>query len=135
MAIPRPLSLLAVRQPVPAVIVTAAVAALGAVILGEYELTGARPLYAGVIFGLAVGEALATLLRRHDRYLLAAAALLAEAGLVWATWISTGRDLGLAAGTAWAGVVLGAVAAPLWLTSAGRRGARNPDEPAPAPGG
>lgn len=109
--------------------------ALAAVILGEYELSGARPLYAGVIFGLAVGEVLATLLRRADRYLLGAAALLAQAGLVWATWISTGRDLGAASATAWIGIVLGAAAAPLWLTSAGRRGARTPDEPAPAPGG
>lgn len=111
------------------------VAALGAVILGEYELRGARPLYAGAIFGLAVGEVLATLVRRADPYLLAAAALLAEAGLVWATWISTGRDLGLASGTAWAGIVIGTVTAPLWLTSAGRRATRSPDEPAPAPGG
>lgn len=123
------------RAPVPAVLLAALVAALGAVILGEYELAGARPLYAGVIFGLAVGEVLATLLRRRDPYLLGAAALLSQAGLVWATWISTGRDLGLASGTAWAGIVLGAVAAPLWLTSAGRRGARSPDEPAPTPGG
>jgi len=124
-----------VRAPVPAVVVAAVVAALAAVILGEYELSGARPLYAGAIFGLAVGEVLATLVRRADPYLLGAAALLAEAGLVWATWISTGRDLGLASGTAWAGVVIGTVAAPLWLTSAGRRGASTPDEPAPAPGG
>jgi len=116
------------------VLVAAAVAALGAVILGEYELSGARPLYAGVIFGLAVGEVLATLLRRRDPYLLPAAALVAEAGLVWATWISTGRDLGQASGTAWVGVLLGAVAAPLWLTTAGRRGASSPDGSAPAPG-
>lgn len=119
----------------PAVVVAAVVAAIGAVILGEYELNGARPLYAGAIFGLAVGEVLATLVRRADRYLLGASALLAEAGMVWATWISTGRDLGLASGTAWAGVVIGTIAAPLWLTSAGRRATRTPDAPAPAPGG
>ena len=123
------------RAPVPAVLVAAAVAFVAAVILGEYELVGLRPILAGVLFGVVVGEVLATVARRPDPYLLGAAALLAEAGLVWATWISTGRDLGLAAGTAWGGVVAGAVAAPLWLRSAGRRGARSPDEPAPAPGG
>ena len=123
------------RAPVPAVLVAAVVAALGAVILGEYELVGLRPVLAGVLFGVVVGEVLATLARRGDAYLLGAAALLAEAGLVWATWISTGRDLGLAAGTAWAGVVAGALAAPLWLRSAGRRGARTADGSAPAPGG
>ena len=114
---------------------TLVVAAAAAVILGEYELAGARPLYADVIVGLAVGEVLATLLRRGDRYLLGAAALVTEAGLVWGTWISTGRDLGSASTTAWIGIVLGTLAAPLWLTTAGRRGARTPDGPAPAPGG
>lgn len=123
------------RAPVPAVAVTILLVALGAVILGEYELAGARPLYAGVIFGIVVGEVLATLVRRGDRYLFGAAALLAQAGLVWATWISTGRDLASASATAWVGMALGAAAAPLWLTSASRRGARSPDDEAPAPGG
>lgn len=123
------------RAPVPAVLVAAVVAGLAAVVLGEYELVGSRALLSGLIFGVAVGEVLATLVRRSDAYLLGAAALLAEAGLVWATWISTGRDLGEAAPVAWVAVALGAAAAPLWLRTAGRRGARSPDEPAPAPGG
>lgn len=123
------------RAPVPAVLVAAAVAALGAVILGEYELAGLRPLLAGLLFGVTVAEVVATLARRADPYLLGAAALLTEAGLVWATWISTGRELGLATPTAWIGVVLGTVVAPLWLRTADRRGARIQDGPAPAPGG
>ena len=113
------------RRPVPAVLVALAVAALGSVILGEYELAGARPILAGLLFGITVAEVLATLARpwAPDPALWAASALITEAGLVWATWISTGHALEQAAPTAWLGVGLGVVAAPFWLRSAGRRGA------------
>jgi hypothetical protein len=124
-----------VRAPVPAAVAAALVAALGAVILGEYELAGFRPLLAGLLFGITVGEVLATVARTTDGYLLGTAALLAEAGLVWATWISTGHDLRDASATAWVGVAVGAAAGPVWLRSAGRRAPRSPDERAPAPGG
>lgn len=123
------------RAPVPAVLVALVAAAVGALLVGEQPLVGVRALLAGVLFGVAIGEAMATMARRADPYLLAAAALVAEAGLVWGTWISSGRDLGVASGWAWAGVVIGTVAAPLWLRSAGPRGAHSPDGPAPAPGG
>lgn len=125
------------RAPVPAVLAALVAAALGAVILGEYELAGVRPLLAGVLFGVAVAEVIASVVRTSDgdARLLAAAALVTEAGLVWATWISTGHELDLASGTAWAGVALGTVSAPLWLRSAGRRGDRTPDGTAPTPVG
>lgn len=123
------------RAPVPAVLVALVVAAIGALLVGEQPLTGYRPLLAGALFGVAVGEVIASISRRSDPELRAAAALVAQAGLVWGTWISNGRDLGDASGSAWVGIVVGAVAAPLWLTSAGPRGARSPDGPAPAPGG
>ena len=122
------------RSPIGGVVVAALVAALGAVVLGEYELIGVRAVVAGLIFGVLVGEVVATVARQGDPALQVAAALLAEAGLVWATWISTGHDLGLASTAAWIGVVLGGGAAALWLRSAGRRGARSPDGSAPAPG-
>ncbi len=123
------------RTPVGAVAVATLVAAAAAVILGEYELVGLRPVLAGLLFGVAVGEVVATVGKTSDRYVLAAVALLAQAGLVWATWISTGHDLGRAAGTAWLGIVAGSVAAPLWLRSAGRRGAHTLVGTTPAPGG
>lgn len=125
------------RAPVPAVVAALLAAALGAVILGEYELAGWRPVAAGVVFGVGVAEVIAGLVPSlgRDRHLLAAAALVTESGLVWATWISTGHHLDLAAGTAWAGVVAGTAVAPLWLRSAGRREGRSPGGPAPAPGG
>ena len=112
------------RRPVPAVLVALAVAALGAVILGEYELAGTRPILAGAVFGVMVAEVLATLARAWAREaaLWAAAALITEAGLVWATWISTGHELDRAAATAWVGIAVGSVASPFWLRSAGRRG-------------
>lgn len=123
------------RQPVVAVLAGVAVAVLGAVILGEYPLAGFTPLVAGPFFGVAVAEATATVGRHSDRFLLAAVALVSQAGLVWAMWISTGHDLHLAPATGWAGVVLGGLAAPLWLKSAGRRGGRSPADSAPAPEG
>lgn len=123
------------RQPVVAVLAGVAVAALGAVVLGEYPLVGLTPLIAGPFFGVAVAEATASVGRHVDRFLLVAVGLVAEAGLVWATWISTGHRLDAASASAWAGVVLGGVVAPLWLRSAGRRGARTPDDSAPAPEG
>jgi hypothetical protein len=123
------------RAPVPAALAALLVAALGAVILGEYPLGGLRPIWAGVLFGVTVAEVLFTVARSGDRFLLGTAALLTEAGLVWATWISTGHDLGAAAATAWLGIVVGAAASAAWLRSAGRRAAHSPDGPAPAPGG
>jgi hypothetical protein len=123
------------RRPLLSVLVGAALAAVGAVILGEYPLVGSTPLVAGLLFGIAVAEAIATVGRTSDGHLRAAAALLTEAGLVWATWISTGHRLRDASSTAWAGVIVGSVAAPLWLRSVGRRGARTPPAPAPPPAG
>jgi hypothetical protein len=121
------------RQPVPAVLVALAVAALGAVVLGEYDLSGTTPLVAGALFGIAVAEVVVTMAQSSDGYLQAAAALVAEAGLVWATWISSGHQLDLAAPTAWVGIALGSVLAPLWLRSVGRRGARSRDGEGPSP--
>lgn len=123
------------RRPVPAVLVALAVAALGAVILGEYELAGARPILAGLLFGVTIAEVMATVARSEagEPEMWAAAALVTEAGLVWATWISTGHELDLAAATAWIGIGVGILAAPLWLRSAGRRATHSPDGTAPAP--
>lgn len=125
------------RTPVSAVLAALLAATLGAIILGEYELVGIRPLLAGLLFGVAVAEIIASVARPtvDDPELLAASALIAEAGLVWATWISTGHELDLASGSAWAGVAVGTIAAALWLKSAGRRGERSRIDPGPSPGG
>ncbi len=122
-------------RPVLALVAGSAAAALGAVILGEYELVGVVPLLAGPIFGVVVSEATATVARARLALLILAVGLLSAAGLVWAVWISTGHSFDQAAGTAWAGVVLGALAAALWFRSGGRRGERSQDRRTPAPGG
>src|SRR5688500_9322456 len=57
----------AMRRPVPAVLVALAAAALGAVILGEHVLGGPRPILAGFLFGVTVAEVLATLARPWAR--------------------------------------------------------------------
>ena len=113
------------RRPVVAVVLSAALAALGAVVLGEYALGGATALVAGALFGVAVAETAASVERVPDRYLEGAVALLAEAGLVWATWISTAHRPSEASPSAWVGVALGAVVAAGWLRGAGRRANRS----------
>ena len=106
-----------------------AVAVVGALILGEYEMVGVVALVAGALYGLAVAEVLAVVGRDAGVPMLVAAAAIAAAGMTWGLWISTGRDFGFATGAGWAGVALGAAAAPLWLRGAARRGERTPSGP------
>ena len=110
-----------------------AVAALGALILGEYELNGVMPVVAGVLFGLAVAEAVVAVGRDVRIALALAAAVFAAAGLVWSAWIAAGRDWDFVTGGRWSSAPIGAVAAALWVRSSGRREAGSPDEPARTP--
>src|SRR5438045_2003418 len=125
------------RAPIPAVVVGLAVAAVGAVILGEYPLVGVRALLAGLVLGVTVAELMAGVARPgpDERYLPFAAGVLAEGGLVWATWISRGHERDTASTAAWIGVGVGMLASLLWFRSAARRGASIADVPAPSPGG
>lgn len=125
-----------------AVLAGAAVAALSALILGEYEFTGSTPYVAGVLFGLLVGEAVLAVAKRGTRALGAATAALAGGGLVWAAWISAGRDWAYVPGVAWLSVAIGVVVGGVRVARAGA-GVRSsappaddsPPEPGPAPGG
>lgn len=111
-----------------ALAVGGAVTAVGAVILGEYELDGLTPVIAGVLFGLVVAEIVSVVARRRDIVVGAASAALSAAGLVWAAWISSGEDWSFVPDMAWVGVALAAAAALLWLRTPGRRGAGTPRE-------
>jgi hypothetical protein len=111
------------------VVAAAAVAGLGAVILGEYPFTGLVVLGEGVLLGLFVAEAVVGAGRRRGVAPAAAAALLTAAGLVWTAWISENHDLGRVAMEGWAAVALGAAAAGLRARSP-RAGAGSPTEPA-----
>ena len=104
-------------------------AALGAVILGEYEFKGITPVVAGILFGLIIAEVMTVAGRTSDLTTALVAAVFSAAGMVWAAWISSGRDWDYVPGGAWVGMVLAALAAAAWIKTPGRRGSRTPKEP------
>lgn len=109
-----------------AVVAGALLAAAGAVLLGEQPLEGFTALVAGALFGTALAELIVSIARYGDAYLGAAAALLTEAGIVWALYIETGHDLDAAAPEAWFAIVVGAVTAVVWLRTSARRVRHSP---------
>ena len=109
-----------------ALVSAALAAALGALILGEYEQAGATPYIAGVLFGLAVAELVLTVAHQATVPLAAGAALVSAGGLGWAAWISSGSGIAPLPAVAYAGVALGAVVAGTWVAVSGRgRGPRS----------
>ena len=92
----------------------AAVAAFAALILGEYELVGFTPYLAGVAFGLVVAEVITSVARRLGVMASAPSAAFAAGGMVWAAWISSGRDWSYVPGGAWVGVALAAACGAGW---------------------
>ncbi len=104
------------------VLLGGAAAALGALILGEYEFTGSLPWVAGPLFGLVIGEVVVEAGgSRHLAVALAAAAL-SFGGIAWAGWIDSTRGLEPVKGAVWASAALAAVAA--LLRTAGVRASR-----------
>lgn len=99
----------------------AAAAAAGAVILGEYELTGFTPVVAGLLFGVIVAEVVTVVGRHRDVVVVGGCAAFSAAGMVWAAWISAGKDWAYVPGGAWFGAALAALAAAAWVKSPGRR--------------
>lgn len=121
-------------RPALALLAGAAVASLGALILGEYEFKGTTPYVAGLLFGLVVAEAIVAVARRGGPALAGAAAALAGGGLVWAAWISSGRDWDYVPGAAWVAVAVGGAVAGVRtgrapVRSSGRPAAGNPPGP------
>jgi len=109
-----------------ALVAGAVTAATGAVILGEYEMTGFTPVVAGLFFGVIVAEVVTVAGRRRDLVTAGACAASAFAGMVWGAWISAGQDHArsrwhIVSGTAWFGVVLAAAAAFFWVRTPERR--------------
>lgn len=124
-------------RPILALVAAAAVGALGAVILGEYEFTGLTVLAAGVVFGLFIAEAALAVNRHGNVRMGVGAGLIGLGAMTWAAWITTFHDLSGLTGTGWAAVALCGLAAG--LRTALRRGpSRSADgtpAPAPAPAG
>ena len=105
----------------------AAVAAFGALVLGESPVTERTALLAGPLFGLAVGEGVLAGAGTPARNLAVPAAVLAAGGLMWGVWISAGRDWSYVGWAAWGAVALGMVVASCWvLRSSGPRAAGSP---------
>jgi hypothetical protein len=98
----------------------AAVALLGALVLGEYEFEGWLPVGAGALFGLVVAEVAGSVGRRHTVGYGVVVAVVAGAGLVGAGLISAGPAE--VPGGVWVATAVGAVVALVWV--AGLRGRR-----------
>jgi hypothetical protein len=101
--------------------VGAAAAALGALILGEYEFNGATPYLAGLLFGIAIAEVILAVARASTRPLAVVAAVETGLGVLWAAWISSGRGLTPIQPAAYAGIVLGVVVGGVWTLVPTRR--------------
>jgi hypothetical protein len=106
-------------------VVAVLVAALGGLIMGEYELRGLMALLAGVLFGLAVAEAAITVGRSSGWLLVGAAGVAAFAGLTWAAYIDAGDSLGRIATMRWIGSALALLSAAWWVRALGSRPVRS----------
>ncbi|MHB8464417.1 MAG: hypothetical protein ACYDH6_01175 [Acidimicrobiales bacterium] len=117
---PQPLEPSSLRQAL-AVVVAAAVTAVGALILGEYDFKGTTPYVAGFLFGLVVAEVVLTVARLGRPVLAAAAAALSGLGMLWAAWISSGRGVSPIPGGAYLGMLLAMAVAGGWVVAPTRR--------------
>jgi hypothetical protein len=118
-------------RPLLALAAGAVVSALGANILGEYEFEGVTPLFAGLLFGLALGEVVATVGRQRTWPLAVATAAIAGAGSWWAARISTSFGLLPLPWEAWAATALAAFAGLLRLRPRSTPAGDSPPPPAP----
>ena len=107
------------RAPV-AVICAVAAAALGALILGEYEFTGTLPYVAGPLFGLVIGEVVVGIGRTRAVAMGIGAGALASAGIAWAGWIDSSQGLEPVRSAVWVSAALAAATALLRTTGLSR---------------
>jgi hypothetical protein len=101
--------------------VAALAAALGALIVGEYELVGFTPYIAGLLFGLAIAEVDLTVGRDNGLGSAIGTAALTAAGWLWAAWISSGQGVAPFPLGGWVGAVVGAGVAFAWVRWSARR--------------
>ena len=110
-----------------ALFVGAVVAAVGALILGEYEFTGWFGVLYGLLLGMFVGEAIMMVSHARDVAAAVAGAVIAGAGVWWAAWISVGGRHTHASipHMAWLAIVVGGGAAAFrtspWRPAVGSR--------------
>jgi hypothetical protein len=96
------------------------VAAVAALMTGEYEIDLWLGIGAGALTGLAVGEVTAAVGRSTHRLVAGAAGVTAAAGLVWAGRIDASHGLEPVKAGAWAGAVAAGLVA-VWRVRTGRR--------------
>jgi len=116
-----------------AIVAAALLAALGAVVLGEYPLEGTTAIVGFPLYGVAVTELALAIAKRLAPLTLAAVGAFVGAGLVWALWISFGhfRNDALPPLLSWVMVGVAVVASLAWGRAGRRRGAdRGRAEPA-----
>lgn len=94
-------------------VAAAGAAAIGALILGEYEFTGSLPFVAGPLFGLAVAEVLVGVGRVRTVPVAVAGGAIAFAGVTWAGWIDSSSGVEPVKGLVWVAAALAATAALL----------------------
>jgi hypothetical protein len=88
-----------------------AVAVLGALILGEYEFTGALPLVAGPLIGFVVGEVVVGVGRDRTLPVAILAGGIAFGGVAWAGWIDSSEGIEPVKGMVWVAAGLALVVA------------------------
>ena len=91
-------------------LVVAAIACLvGALILGEYEFTGATPWGAGILFGLVISEIVIEIGRRRGLVLGVICGGMAAAALARAAYTSSGDGLRAFPTGGWVAMVVAAL--------------------------
>jgi hypothetical protein len=89
----------------------AVASAIGALILGEYEFSGATPIGAGLLFGLVISEIVIEIGRTRAPLIGVATAAMVAGALAWAAYVSSGEGLRPFPTGAWLAMALGALAA------------------------
>lgn len=105
-----------------AVVAGAVLAAVAAVILGEYSFSGWVPWVAGVAVPVAVGETAALIAGRQPPALWVAISVLSAGGLAWGAWLSQGHGLAPISVGGWTAIALGALVPLLFALSGAVRG-------------
>lgn len=90
-------------------VVAAAGCVLAAVILGEYDFSGAMPFGAGILLGLVVAEFVVSVGRLRSWVVALVTAALVSVALGWAAWISSGEGLRPYPTGAWIAIASGAI--------------------------
>jgi hypothetical protein len=97
-------------RPILAVLAAAIACAIGALILGEYEFSGATPIGAGLLFGLVISEIVIEIGRTRTPIIGILTGAMVAGALAWAAYLSSGEGLRPFPTGAWLAMALGALA-------------------------